>query len=37
MGSFGDVNFGGGGGINPNKMIEKNDWCTKTIGREIES
>ena len=36
MGSFGDVNFGGGG-INPNKMIEKNAWCTKTIGREIES
>lgn len=35
MGSFGDVNFGGG--INPNKMVEKNDWCTKTIGREIES
>ena len=34
MGSFGDVR---GGGINPNKMVEKNDWCTKTIGREIES
>lgn len=35
MDSFGDENYRGGG-INPNKIIEKNDGRTKTIERETE-
>ena len=36
MDSFGDENYRWGGGINPNKIIEKNDGRTKTIERETE-
>ena len=34
MDSFWDENYRGG--INPNKIIEKNDGRTKTIERETE-